>query len=312
MAQHRKLLNRLFSRFAQQKANKEERSLFWQWLWWLDAREQESNWTNKEKDLIQERLWGNILLATHPAPGIIKKYPWKQVIAAAAAVITGIVLTGLLWMKQSPSKTYVFKSDAHATRQLLLPDSTQVILNANSSLQYSATYNHKDRRVTLTGEGYFKVRKDDLRPFIVQTDGLETQALGTAFNIEAHERENQIQVALTEGKVSIDNQLQKNILYPGQLLRYNRLTRQSTTSSFTTDVTAWTTGGISFNGIPLADALDRLAHHYQLQLHYSKKQLTGKTVTASFAKTSWQNALSSILFAHDLTYTMKDSILIIY
>ncbi|MRG45079.1 DUF4974 domain-containing protein [Chitinophaga sp. SYP-B3965] len=312
MAQHKKLLDRLFSRFIQQKGNKEEQSIFWQWIWPLDARKQVTNRTKEEKDLVRERLWGNILLETQPAYSPDR---WKQVIAAAA-VITGITVAGWLLIKEPISENNtVFKSKEHAIRRLLLPDSTEVVLNANSSIQYSAAYNKRDRRVTLTGEGYFKVHKDNLHPFIVITEGLETQALGTAFNIEAHKQENQIQISLTEGKVAVtlaDGQFPKNILHPGQLLRYNKLTKQSTTTSFTTDVTAWTSGGLSFNGIPLKDALDRLSADFQLQLRYSPEQLAGKTVTASFSKTSWQNALSNILFAHDLTYTMKDSLIIIH
>lgn len=317
MAQHDKWLDRLFTSIIQQKANKEEQSFFWQWIWKLDAREKQTELTKQELDAVKERLWGNISLETSPGIPVVKKWNWKRTIAAAA-IITGVLFAGWIGMRQyfSPKtdQQYALATDKQSIKRFILPDSTEVTLNRNSTLQYSSAYNDKERRVVLTGEGYFEVHKDSLHPFIVQTDELETRALGTAFNIEARKNEGQIRIALTEGKVAIsqtDNPALKNILHPGQLLRYDRNTKQSGTTSFTTDVRIWTNGGLVFNGIPLTEALDRLGERYGLQLQYERKQLEGKTVTASFGKTSWQNTLSSLLFAHDLQYTLKDSIIIV-
>lgn len=318
MAQHDKWLNRLFTSIIQQKANKEEQSFFWQWLWKLDVREEQAELTKQELDSVKERLWGNISMETGSAIPVVKKWNWKRTIVAAA-VVTGVLFAGWIGMQQylSPKNTdrqYAVVTGKESIKQFILPDSTEVTLNRNSTLQYSSAYNDKERRVVLTGEGYFKVHKDSLHPFIVQTDELETRALGTAFNIEARKNEGQIRIALTEGKVAVsqaDDPARKNMLLPGQLLRYDRQTKQSGTASFTTDVTIWTSGGLVFNGIPLTEALDRLGERYGLQLQYERKQLVGKTVTASFGKTSWQNALSNLLFAHDLQYTLKDSTIIV-
>lgn len=317
MAQHKRILNRLFARFIRQKANQQDRHLFWQWLGRLDVGSSETV-SKKERLHRQERIWGNILLATHPAMPLPKNRAGKRAMAVAA-VLLGLVITGGIWVMHSTSgkqagQHYVYTTDGKAIKTVLLPDSTEVTLNIYSSLEYDAGYNKTERRVTLHGEGYFAVHKDRLRPFIVQTDELETRALGTAFNVEARNGEGQIQVALTEGKValsSVNDPAQKSLLTPGQLLRYDRSTRQMCATTFATDVTAWTSGGLAFNGIPLTDALDRLAIRYQLKLQYSEKQLAGKTVTASFGKTSWQNALSNLLFVHHLTYMVKDRVIII-
>jgi ferric-dicitrate binding protein FerR (iron transport regulator) len=319
MAQHKKLLDRLFTAFIQRKAGKEEQSLFWQWLWGLDARGHEATSALPDHQLIQERLWENISIRTHAAAKGREKKLWKPALTAAA-ILTGIIITGGIWLLLQPSekiadKQYVVTSGGGSIKLFVLPDSTQVILNLHSSLQYSTAYNSNERRVILKGEGYFKVHKNNLRPFIVQTDSLETQVLGTAFNIEAREGEEQIRVALTEGKVAVtrlDSPAQKSLLVPGQLVRYDRATRQLATARFTNDVTIWTNGGLSFNGISLTEALDRLAQHYKIQLHYDRKQLSGKTVTASFGKTSWQNALSNILFPHSLEYRIKDGVVLIH
>lgn len=301
----------------QQKADPGEQSLFWRWLWGLDARRQAATWTKEEKELVRERLRSAILQKISPVPDTVSIRPWKRFSIAAAVVIAGMILVGQLWISYNANdknRLLVFSGDAHTIQQLLLPDSTEVILNYNSSIQYSKAYNEKDRCVSLSGEAYFKVHKDSLRPFIVLADKLEVRALGTAFNVEARKNESQIRVALMEGKVAVyptGNTKQKTLLSPGHLLRYERNTKSFITTTITTDVAAWTTGGLSFNGIPLTEALDRLAAHYQLHIVYPSAKLSGKTVNSSFEKTSWQNALSNILFVHDLNYTVKDSLITI-
>lgn len=317
MAQHEKWLNRLFASIIQQKANREEQSFFWQWLWKLDAREEQTELTRQELNSLKERLWGNILLEMEPAVPVVKKWNPKRIFAAAA-IIAGVLLTGWAVIQHlfqaNTDQHYTVATNGQAIKRFILPDSTEVTLNRNSSLQYSSAYDVKERRVVLTGEGYFKVHKNNLHPFIVQAGDLDTRALGTAFNIEARKNEAQIRIALTEGKVAIsriDSPAMKSLLHPGELLQYDRITKKSGTTYFTTNITIWTTGGLAFNGILLTEALDRLGERYGLELQYDRKKLEGKTVTASFSKTSWQNALSNILFAHDLQYTLKDSIIII-
>jgi transmembrane sensor len=317
MPPKRSLLDQLFKKFYNGKASPEEQSLFWKWMWDVDAREQKKTFSEKEENNVKERMWANVLLQTHPVTVMRKSLAWKSW-AAAAAVLTGLLLTGWLLMVNNPKKEIagneVILNNSNTIRHLLLPDSTQVILNTYSSLEYSPVYNDKERRVFLKGEGFFKVHKDSTRPFIVQTGQIETRALGTALNIEARGEEAQIRVALTEGKIAIsptEDPAQKNLLIPGQILFYDRVTQQFTTTHFTTDVTAWTRGGLVFNSIPLTEALDRLAVRYQLQIQYNKQKLKGKTITASFGNIGWKDVLTNILLLHDLKYQVNSSRIII-
>lgn len=314
MGQHRKQLDHLFSRITRQKANSQEQSFFWQWLWRLNVSERTNDMEKEERGELASRLWATIDKETQQP---VSHRSFRKPFAAAAAVIL-MAVAGWLWMSWHASERntqrYVFSSDVNTIRELTLPDSTIVVLNYGSSLEYSAAYNDSERRVTLLGEGYFNVRQNSRNPFIVVAGGLEVQALGTAFNIEARDRERETRVALTEGSVAVhcaNSQVPKSVLYPGQLLRYERAGSQLTTTTFSTNVTAWTSGGFSFNGIPLTEALDRLGEHYGLRLRYNAEKLASKTVTASFNKTSWENVLSNVLFAHDLNYVVKDSIILI-
>jgi ferric-dicitrate binding protein FerR (iron transport regulator) len=71
-------------------------------------------------------------------------------------------------------------------------------------------------------------------------------------------------------------------------------------------------GGMAFNNIPLAEALDRLAERYGLRIQYVPRLLESKRVTAVFYRATWQGMLSNILFLQDMHYKVKDSLITIY
>lgn len=89
----------------------------------------------------------------------------------------------------------------------VLPDGTQVWLNAGSKLEYNnQAYNLKDRSVSLTGEAYFKVKTNPQKPFVVNVKGIFVKALGTEFNVKAYPEETQVITTLVEGVVKIEGQ----------------------------------------------------------------------------------------------------------
>ncbi|HEY1201383.1 MAG TPA: FecR family protein, partial [Niastella sp.] len=99
--------------------------------------------------------------------------------------------------------------------QLVLADGTKVWLNASSSLRYPTAFTGKERRVELTGEGYFEVAKNASMPFHVVTATQDVEVLGTHFNINAYDDEDAVKTTLLEGsvKVKADNSV---VLKPGE------------------------------------------------------------------------------------------------
>lgn len=119
--------------------------------------------------------------------------------AAAAAVLLATVLFVLPDVLQD-RQGRTFSADS-GLLDLYLPDSTHVWLNEDSKIAYASDFNSDERRVTLSGEAFFEVRRDEERPFIVQTGQSETRVLGTSFNVRAYEDEETIEVAVESGKV---------------------------------------------------------------------------------------------------------------
>lgn len=100
------------------------------------------------------------------------------------------------------------------TRELTLPDGTQVKLNSGSTLSYPHSFAKNSREVTLKGEGFFEVTKNHRRPFLVVTDHITIRVLGTIFNVKAYADDKNTETTLLQGKVQVElkDRPEKNII----------------------------------------------------------------------------------------------------
>ena len=111
--------------------------------------------------------------------------------------------------KSKIPNTNIISTPKGGQYQVILPDGSKVWLNSASSLRYPTHFTGKERRVTLTGEGYFEVSKSYGKnsktniPFIVETNKQIVEVLGTHFNINAYSDESSLRTTLIEGTVKV-------------------------------------------------------------------------------------------------------------
>ena len=110
--------------------------------------------------------------------------------------------------------------------QLVLPDGSQVWLNAASALSFPSRFTANERRVTLSGEAYFEIAKDKKRPFKVETGKQVVEVLGTHFNINAYGDEGFYKTTLLEGSVKILSSTDSVIIKPGEQAKIFPQTKQ--------------------------------------------------------------------------------------
>ncbi len=104
---------------------------------------------------------------------------------------------------QSSAALTEVKAPYGSRSEIKLPDGTQLILNAGSVVSYRSDYNSTNRNVSLDGEAYFKVARNENIPFIVNAGSVSIKALGTEFNVKAYADENIIETTLITGKIKI-------------------------------------------------------------------------------------------------------------
>jgi transmembrane sensor len=105
--------------------------------------------------------------------------------------------------------------------KLVLPDGTQVWLNAGSKLSYDKNYGNSIREVALSGEAYFDVIRNPSHPFIIHTEKIDIKVLGTAFNVKSYPGEKNTETSLIRGSIEVtvkDRPTEKIILKPNEKL----------------------------------------------------------------------------------------------
>ncbi|KQC02048.1 FecR family protein [Pedobacter sp. Hv1] len=149
-----------------------------------------------------------------------------------------------------------------------LPDGSLVFLNAASSLKYPASFaSLKERKVELSGEGYFEISKDKAHPFIVKTAKQEIEVLGTQFNVNAYADEPVIKTTLLEGSIKLNTGSQKEILKPNEqaILRDNRLNIKEVE---TEEIVAWKNNEFLFRDDDFRTNMRKIARWYNVEIIY--------------------------------------------
>lgn len=213
-------------------------------------------------------------------------------IAAAAAAIAAIVAVTTKITKHNIEDTFAdinVESPAGSRTRVILPDSTEVWLNANSRLSYSQGFGVSERLVTLTGEGYFNVARDPSMPFTVKTREVNVEVLGTKFNFRDYDDEKEVIVILEEGKVALRNNLSS--ITEGYLLPNQRYILDKESGQGKIHVTAdatrssrWVSGNLFFDDMLLPDIAKELERNYGVHITIADKSLESCRFYGDFSK----------------------------
>ncbi|MDE1193119.1 MAG: DUF4974 domain-containing protein [Arachidicoccus sp.] len=185
--------------------------------------------------------------------------------------------------------------------RVVLPDGTQVWLNAEASLTYPILFSGKERIVQLSGEGYFEVAKNKSMPFIVKIfhNGRVTanvKVLGTHFNINSYNDEYYTTATLLEGSIEFkpNNNISKTLLPGQQLLQENRSGETRIKETGDNDVTAWVNGNFNFNNTSLEEIMKQISRWYNIDIVY-QSNIPQLNFSGSISRTSSLEKVLKIL-----------------
>ena len=184
---------------------------------------------------------------------------------------------------------------------LELADGTRVWLNAESTLKYPVKFIGGERKVEMTGEGYFEVAKNKEKPFIVTVNGVDVRVLGTSFNISAYRDE--VITTLVEGKVQLKKGVDSVVLQPNQQgiwLSENRGFEVKEVEA--RNFSLWREGIFYFEDVDLETILDDMARWYNVNIFYQNPTL--KTMRFSVEIKRYEN-INEILRRIEQTKRVK-------
>ncbi|MDQ7916033.1 FecR family protein [Mesonia sp. MT50] len=195
---------------------------------------------------------------------------------------------------------------AKVTKQVSLPDHSEVVLNANSSISYSKDNWTGNREIHLAGEAFFKVAKG--KKFTVITNLGEVTVLGTQFNVR--QREESIQVDCYEGlvEVKINNETIK--LSAGKSLAFRD--QQLNQYENFDNSSSWLRGKSTFKSIPLREVFKEFERQYAVKIQTKNLTLDQeKLFTGSFTHKDIETAIKSVTLPFGLDYSIqKDEIIV--
>jgi ferric-dicitrate binding protein FerR (iron transport regulator) len=181
---------------------------------------------------------------------------------------------------------------------MVLPDGTSVSLNAGSTLKYPVAFQQEDRRVELTGEAYFDVKKDRHRPFIVSTSDIAVHVLGTSFNCSAYPDDEQIITALVEGEIEISgkaNGQHRLSVKPGEVAVFSKQGKTIEKNKAGLDkYIAWKSGKLIFRDDPMTTVLDKVGRWYNVEFRVEDEEILGYEYSATFSGESLDQVLKML------------------
>ena len=199
----------------------------------------------------------------------------------------------------------------------ILPDSSVVHLNSESSLRYRQDFGYKDRMVSLMGEGFFEIRKDASKKFVVNTEYLNAEVLGTVFNFYAYESEEIIELALLSGGVRVETKtlpVKEVQLKPDEKVIYNKKTgtlkHEKANIRFDT---AWTRDELVFRSEPLKNVLHEIERRYGVYIQVEGDAIrTDDRFTGFFAYKDVRDVMEELKTHYMFKYKINGDQIIIY
>ena len=168
--------------------------------------------------------------------------------------------------------------------QVVLADGTKVWLNSASRLIYPQSFMGKERRVVLSGEAFFDVTHDAERPFVVETSRMNVKVLGTRFNVNDYDDNEEVSTTLVNGSVEIVSGDQQAFrLVPGEQAygKENELEKREVNVRL---YTSWIDGKFLFNNTELEEIAKQISRWYDVEIFFSSESVKKVRFTGAIVK----------------------------
>lgn len=272
-----------------------------------------------------EALWGSIERKL-VKESFFRKHKDKVFRFCAAAVV--VIVAGLWYVSYtaqeanqevaristSDAPLFISTTGSKERKQIQLPDSTQIWLNANSQLIVSHDFGDSTRVVQLIGEAFFDVKPDAMKPFHVKTGHLGVEVLGTAFNIQAYADVQKNAITVAHGLVAVTDEHQVELahLQKGENLTYDTDSYDVVVAQ-ETDPGSWREGKAVFVRASFDEVARVFFNFYGVRLNNLRKESSFFSYNMTIlAQQPMVETLEKICSIHRLKYRRHDDEIILY
>lgn len=236
-------------------------------------------WSSKlaeVKDLDSAKAWERVKAASRPEQKPkIRSLRWISY--AAAILLVVFAVTQILPDGEAVEELHWVSNDTERLMNIILPDSTEVILASNARLGYPVLFDGEERKLESNGKLFFDVVRDTLRPFIINTNNATVKVLGTSFSVEDHGETTAVNVATGLVQVSPLSSKESVFLKAGEMAIASKSQVDKSTIVDNYFASKYT-GRFDFDHIPIEEVVDQLNQYYsvaiELEVNDSQCHLT--------------------------------------
>ena len=267
-------------------------------------------------DETRTRLKSELFAKIHTTDNTMRRTARKAVrpvwyIAAAACVCAAAVLGYTAAVYTTPVQTFEVVADKGQKSSVTLPDGTEVTLNSASRITYRSDYNRKNRTVSLDGEAYFEVARNEKLPFTVRASGMDVTALGTEFNVKAYEEDPEITATLIKGSIRTDMAGKSEILTPNQYIVLDKASgrTETVTAENPEYLVPWKDNELLFSGETLREIAVVLERMYNMEVIFKDDSVGDFSYTGLIRNSSLLNVLELISGTSPVRYVISGNVI---
>lgn len=257
----------------------------------IEEKENFYNQTKKSKIRFLQRYWLSAAVAAVLLI-FISLYIFRN-----NSITTNTVVTYNELIEENDEGLVEQTNNSDISQIITLSDGSSVLLQPKSKLSYPKIFTGNERKVYLSGEGFFEISKNPKKPFFVYANEIVTRVVGTSFRIKAYQDQQNVEVLVRTGKVRVkSNSLVSNanddevVLLPNQALRFIRkdLVFNKITNITKDEVLVHSVGNIEqlsfeFNDIPITQIFETIEQAYLVEIDYPKDKLKDCHLTTSLS-----------------------------
>ena len=233
---------------------------------------------------------------------------WPQIAVACIIIVLGLVNYCMNdKQKQLSTQNFTVLAEKGQRAFITLPDSTKVWLNSDTKISYPADYGLKERNVTLVGEAYFEVAKNPDKRFIVEAKGMQVEALGTSFNVNAYQNDNKIIASLFSGSVRVSYDRHVAILKPHESVKVDLLNRSFSRykDESMQNIALWRKNEITFDGESLEEITHIMSRLYNTTICIEDESLKKVCYIGTIRNNNLENFIDIINLTTPVVYENK-------
>ena len=252
-----------------------------------------NNW-QPEKDKRSRENWERLARRININSNKTKKLYYvgqRWLFRVAAILIIGLLFTSTFLYYKNQNFIHgitVIETPRGEKSKVYLPDGTEVWLNASSKLTYDS-FSKKSRQVSLTGEAFFKVKRNELAPFTVKTSSCDVEVLGTEFNVMAYDKLQRNEVTLFKGRVKVHTARRDEVLDVGDQILISHQAVEIRKANLD-QARSWVENKFNFNKVSLEELILRLENWYDVDIQYENGQREAIAFSGTFKneETIWE------------------------